>query len=107
MPPILTMSGKLAVSISNTILINSDVKENSMPEDHAQKKFDQTTEDPFYKVFKANTPQIIGVYDDHDYGVNNGDMTFARKHLYREMYLNFIGEPEGTERRLEKDSGIY
>jgi hypothetical protein len=23
------------------------------------------------------------------------------------MYLNFIGEPEGTERRLEKDSGIY
>jgi hypothetical protein len=34
-------------------------------------------------------------------------MTFARKHLYREMYLNFIGEPEGTERRLEKDSGIY
>ena len=107
MLPIPTMSGRPAVSISNTILTNIDVKENSMPEDHAQFKFDQTIEDPFYKVFKANTPQIIGVYDDHDYGVNNGDMTFARKHLYREMYLNFIGEPQGTERRLEKDSGIY
>jgi alkaline phosphatase D len=100
------MSGKPVVSIPPTIN-NLDVKENSMPEDHAQIKFDQTTQDPFYKVFKENTPQIIGVYDDHDYGVNNGDMTFARKHLYREMYLNFIGEPEGTERRLENDSGIY
>jgi hypothetical protein len=107
MPPIPTMSGKPVVRISNTNLTYLDVKENSMPEDHAQFKFDQTTDDPFYKVFKAKTPQIIGVYDDHDYGVNNGDMTFARKHLYREMYLNFIGEPQGTERRLEKDSGIY
>lgn len=42
MPPILTMSGKPVVSISHTIN-NLDVKENSMPEDHAQIKFDQTT----------------------------------------------------------------
>jgi len=34
-------------------------------------------------------------------------MTFARKHIYREMYLNFIREPKDSERRLETDSGIY
>lgn len=84
-----------------------DVKENSMPADYSQMKFNQTLEDPYYKAFKERTPKIIGVYDDHDYGINNGDMTFARKHLYREMYLNFIDEPLDSERRLENDTGIY
>jgi alkaline phosphatase D len=60
-----------------------------------------------YKEFKKGTPKIIGVYDDHDYGVNNGDKTFKKKKEVREIYLDFIGEPEDSERRMDKDSGIY
>jgi alkaline phosphatase D len=50
---------------------------------------------------------VVGVWDDHDYGINNGDKTFKRKNELREIYLDFIGEPKDTERRLERDRGIY
>ncbi len=36
---------------------------------------------------------VIGVWDDHDYGTNNGDHTYKGKHLSREIFLDFIGEP--------------
>ena len=29
------------------------------------------------------------------------------KHSQREIYLDFIGEPQDTQRRLERDRGIY
>jgi alkaline phosphatase D len=47
------------------------------------------------------------VWDDHDYGINNGDKTFMRKRKYRKMYLDFIGEPLGTPRRKENNTGIF
>jgi alkaline phosphatase D len=50
---------------------------------------------------------IIGVWDDHDYGKNNGDKTFKNKHIIREIFLDFIDEPLDSQRRLEKDTGIY
>ncbi len=50
---------------------------------------------------------VVGVWDDHDYGMNNGDKSFKRKNELREIYLDFIGEPKDTERRLERDRGIY
>lgn len=53
------------------------------------------------------TTQVIGVWDDHDYGCNNGDKTFVKKDQVREIFLDFIGEPKDSERRLEKGTGIY
>lgn len=50
---------------------------------------------------------IIGVWDDHDYGINNGGNTNTRKDIMKQIYLNFIKEPLNTARRLEKDTGIY
>lgn len=50
---------------------------------------------------------IIGVWDDHDFGVNNGDYSFVGKHYMRDVFLDFIGEPYDSLRRLDKDRGIY
>jgi alkaline phosphatase D len=47
------------------------------------------------------------VWDDHDYGINNGDKTFKMKGEMRDLYLDFIGESKDSERRLERDRGIY
>ncbi len=41
---------------------------------------------------KASVP-VVGVWDDHDYGINNGDKTFTKKAALRDIYLDFIGEP--------------
>jgi alkaline phosphatase D len=54
-----------------------------------------------------NRSKIIGVWDDHDFGVNNGDFTYKGKYIQREIYLDFIGEPSDSLRRLEKQRGIY
>ena len=47
------------------------------------------------------------MWDDHDYGTNNGDRTFPLKHVMRDIFLDFLGEPADTERRLDKDSPLH
>ncbi len=54
-----------------------------------------------------NNSKVVGIWDDHDYGVNNGDHTFAKKVIMRDIYLDFIGEPLDSIRRQEKDRGLY
>ena len=82
------------------------VTDNSMDLPYIKSRFDMTRDDPVYARFANQTP-IIGVWDDHDVGCNNADRTFSKKHEVREMFLDFIGEPEGTSRRMEKNTGIY
>ena len=38
---------------------------------HIQQKYNLSKNDPFYKDFEKKN-HIIGVWDDHDYGANNG-----------------------------------
>lgn len=51
--------------------------------------------------------RVIGVWDDHDYGANNGDYSMKQKHVNREIFLDFIGESRNSLRRKEKHRGIY
>lgn len=37
--------------------------------------------------------QIFGVYDDHDFGVNNMNHRLPHKEMYKNMFLDAIGEP--------------
>lgn len=53
------------------------------------------------------TTHVIGVWGGHDYGVSHGDITFPKKDLMREIYLDFIGESTESPRRLEEGTGIY
>ena len=51
--------------------------------------------------------QIVGVWDDHDFGCNDGDASFVKKDYARDVFMDFIKEPQDSERRLEKGTGIY
>lgn len=53
------------------------------------------------------TTPVIGVWDDHDYGCNNGDSRFVKKEQMRDIFLDFLGEPQDSERRLERNTGIF
>lgn len=50
---------------------------------------------------------VVGVWDDHDYGPNDGGKEFKDKHVYRNMYMKFIEERENTTRFKEGSKGIY
>ena len=49
--------------------------------------------------------QIIGTWDDHDYGENNAGKEFAGKVDAQKALLDFLDEPSGSERR--KQEGVY
>jgi alkaline phosphatase D len=48
---------------------------------------------------------ITGTWDDHDYGLNDGDKTFQSRDLSKEIWLDFIGEPKTSDRW--KHPGVY
>lgn len=52
----------------------------------------------------ATTP-VIGIWDDHDYGINDGDRLYRHKDESQQLFLDFIGEPDSSPRRSQR--GIY
>ena len=43
--------------------------------------------------------EVVGIWDDHDFGIDNGDMNFPHKNLTRELWLDFIDAPKDSPRR--------
>ena len=56
---------------------------------------------------KNTGTQVIGIWDDHDYGINDGGDEFELKHVAREMIMDYLEEPLNSERRLEKEEAIH
>lgn len=57
-----------------------------------------------YQKFLNSIP-IIGTWDDHDFGVNNGGQEYPSRKSSQSLFLDFIGEAEDSPRR--KQQGIY
>ena len=69
--------------------------------DTLRAKYARQNANPDYQLLKASTP-IIGVWDDHDYGINDGDKRFAQKKESRDLMFDFLGMPaDALERRRE------
>lgn len=54
---------------------------------------------------RQKAKKVVGVWDDHDFGVNNGNKNFEDKHLHQEMFLDFMDEPLGSP--LRRREGVY
>ena len=48
----------------------------------------------------------MAVWDDHDYGVNDGGGDFPAKEISRKAFLDFFNEPMASDRWIQ-ESGIY
>jgi alkaline phosphatase D len=59
---------------------------------------------PDYKKLRAKT-QIIGVYDDHDYGVNDGCKDYPMKKGAKKCLMDFLDVPSNSP--LRKREGAY
>ena len=46
-----------------------------------------------YKIF-ADSVQVIGIWDDHDYGVNDGDRNYPKRKESRDLLYRFLDIPE-------------
>ncbi|MFD0798587.1 alkaline phosphatase D family protein [Maribacter chungangensis] len=52
-----------------------------------------------------NTVDVIGTWDDHDYGLNDGGVEFAAKRESQQEFLDFMDVPASSPRRQQE--GIY
>jgi alkaline phosphatase D len=58
----------------------------------------------FYSSFIKKTP-VIGIWDDHDYGVNDGGASYPKRKESKELLLDFLDVPDSDPVRSHE--GIY
>jgi alkaline phosphatase D len=68
-------------------------------------KYNAQLRQPGYAQFRQQVPAIIGTWDDHDYGRNDGDKTYPFKAQNQQLALDFLQEPAASPRRRQE--GIY
>ena len=57
-----------------------------------------------YKKLKSEV-EVIGCWDDHDYGLNDGGVEWSAKEGSQQAFLDFMDVPGSSPRRLQE--GIY
>ncbi len=66
--------------------------------------YQQQRANPGYAALQAET-KVIGTWDDHDYGVNDGDRTYPKRDSSQQIFLDFLDVPPNDPRRERK--GVY
>ncbi len=69
-----------------------------------RRKYQLQLDVPEYRRFRSRVP-VVGTWDDHDYGINNGGKDNPVKATAQQIFLDFMGEPENSKRRTQK--GVY
>jgi len=72
--------------------------------DRMAKLYQQQKSQPDYQKLLACC-QVIGTWDDHDYGRNDGDRSYRQKVESQRLLLDFLDEPASSPRR--RQAGVY
>lgn len=69
--------------------------------------YEKQAANPGYKalVEQLSAENVIGIWDDHDYGVNDGGKEYGLKALSQQLFLDFLNVPKESPRRTQE--GIY
>lgn len=66
--------------------------------------YEQQKNDPIYQNFTKQV-SIMGTWDDHDYGLNDGGIEFQKKDSVQQFLLDFLDVEHDNKRRNRK--GVY
>jgi len=69
-----------------------------------RQKYELQKSDSMYSELRKACP-IIGTWDDHDYGMNDGGKEFPAKEGSQKVFLDFLDVSENDERRSRE--GVY
>lgn len=70
-----------------------------------KRKYGELAAKPGYARLRRICPRVLATWDDHDYGRNDSNRTYPYREESQQIFLDFFGEPEGSERR--RTPGIY
>lgn len=80
-----------------------DITENPVTENDLWRRYEETRLSIDLYKLKTLIP-VYATWDDHDYGKNNGDQSFALKNLARNIFLTFF--PSATSKALQRGPGV-
>jgi len=72
--------------------------------DRMERLYNQQREVPGYRQLRESVP-VLGTWDDHDYGVNDGGSEYPKKKESQQKFLDFLDVSEDDPRRTRE--GIY
>ncbi len=80
------------------IWLGDNIYGDSENMDTLKAKYERAANKPGYMQLCATTP-VIGIWDDHDYGVNDGGKEFAKKDSSKLLLLDFL--------QVQPDNPVY
>jgi len=86
------------------IWLGDNIYGDSESMDTLRTKYDRQKSNPVYQQLRQ-AAKIIGVWDDHDYGVNDGGKEYPRRKESQQLMLDFLDVP--TTSPLRKQEGAY
>ncbi|QDT39079.1 alkaline phosphatase D family protein [Stratiformator vulcanicus] len=86
------------------ILLGDNIYGDTEDMDVMRDKYRQFAAVPGFTKLRQKVP-VLATWDDHDYGANDAGAEYPKKAESQQVFLDFFGEPEGSERR--KTPGIY
>ena len=69
-----------------------------------RQKYEAQKKNPGYRLLLEACP-VIGIWDDHDYGKNNGGKEYDKKRQSQQILLDFLDETANSRRRRQQ--GVY
>ncbi|XP_065186566.1 uncharacterized protein LOC135817326 [Sycon ciliatum] len=70
-----------------------------------REKYAEQARHPEYSKFLASGTKVLGIWDDHDYGLNDGGRDYKDAPLVQQIFLDFLKEPADSVRRQR--NGLY
>ncbi|QIP11595.1 alkaline phosphatase family protein [Spirosoma aureum] len=86
------------------IWLGDNIYGDSESMDTLSTKYARQKSNPVYQQLRQST-SVIGVWDDHDYGVNDGGKEYPRRKESQQLMLDFLDVP--TTSPLRKQEGAY
>ncbi|MCK5638021.1 MAG: alkaline phosphatase family protein [Flavobacteriaceae bacterium] len=69
-----------------------------------KKNYEKQKNDSAYQAFVKQVP-VLGTWDDHDYGINDGGLEYDKKDSVQKLFLDFFDVDSLDQRRARK--GVY
>lgn len=86
------------------LMIGDNIYGDTDDMDLLWKKYQMLDAQPGFQKLRATCP-VMGTWDDHDYGANDGGVEFPKKRESQQLCLDFFRVPKDSPRRQRE--GVY
>ncbi len=95
----------LATNPDLFVFLGDNVYADTIIADEMKAAYDALAAQPGFQKLKSAVP-IRAIWDDHDYGINDGGLDHPNKDNAREQFCDFWNEPADSPRRTQ-EGGIH